>query len=142
MFRCKKSEILRAFRPFAMNGAAIAAMCTVATACTSTSYMGISLKPGAAPADVQRLAARAQAGDKYAQLELGERFEAGLGVLADRGRAIRLYRMAASDNNGTLWLYSAPGPGEFTGRVEAFDRGNKQQGLPLAKEKVRRMNGE
>jgi hypothetical protein len=86
LFRCNKSEKLRSFGSFVAKSFVFATIFTVATACASSNYMGISLAPGAAPTDVQHLAARAQAGDKQAQLELGERFEEGRGVPTDRGR--------------------------------------------------------
>src|ERR1044072_5799874 len=66
----------------------------LATACTTHSYMGISLVPGQASPELQDLAARAQGGDKQAQLDLGIRFEAGKEVAVDRGRAVRLYRQS------------------------------------------------
>jgi hypothetical protein len=35
-------------------------------------------------------------GDAYAQYNLGDKFEKGLGVAKDRAEAIRLYRLAAA----------------------------------------------
>jgi hypothetical protein len=137
LFRYRKSEKLHSSRSFMAKSFIFATICTVVPACASSNYMGISLAPGAAPADVQRLAARAQSGDKQAQLELGERFEGGQGVLADRERAIRLYRMAVSDDGGTRWIYSpSPGGGALP-RVVAFTKGPAQAGLLEAKEKFR-----
>lgn len=136
MFRCNKSEKLRSFGSFVAKSFVFATIFTVATACASSNYMGISLAPGAAPTDVQHLAARAQAGDKQAQLELGERFEEGRGVPTDRGRAIRLYRMAASDSGGAMWVYS-PSSGVGTGgRVISVDHHSKQPGLSEAKRRL------
>src|ERR1044072_8936789 len=80
----------------------------LATACTTHSYIGISLVPGQASPELQDLAARAQGGDKQALLDLGIRFEEGKGVPVDRGRAVRLYRQAASASGGTIWVYSPP----------------------------------
>jgi hypothetical protein len=138
LFRCNKSEKLRSFGSFMAKSFVSVAICAVATACASSNYMGISLAPGAAPTDVQRLAAGAQAGDKHAQLELGERFEAGQGVPADRSRAIRLYRMAASDSGGTLWVYSPSPGGGAPARVIAIDRGLEKSGLPEARDRFLR----
>lgn len=142
MFRCNKSEKLRSFGSFVAKSFVFATIFTVATACASSNYMGISLAPGAAPTDVQRLAARARAGDKQAQLELGERFEAGDEVPADRRRAIRLYRMAASDSGGPLWVYSPPVGGEARGRVIAVQRESYRSGLPAAKGRLSSLSNE
>lgn len=136
MFRCNKSEKLRSFGSLVAQGLASVTICAIATACASSNYMGVSLAPGAAPTDVQRLAARAQAGDKQAQLELGERFEEGHGVRADRARAMRLYRMAAADSGGPMWVYS-PSSGVGTGgRVISVDHHSKQPGLSEAKRRL------
>ena len=59
-------------------------------ACASQQYMGVSMKPGGADPAVQALAARASAGDKQAQLDLGIRFEEGSGVARDLDTAKKL----------------------------------------------------
>lgn len=74
---------------------------SVLTSCTSASdSMSIDLSAALA-ADVQAeltsLARRARAGDKQAQLELGIRFEEGLGVVRDLEKAKMLYTAAAAD---------------------------------------------
>ena len=95
-------------------------------ACTTSSHMGISMIPGEASPEVQTLATRARAGDKPAQLDLGIRFEEGNGVPQDKARAIKLYRQAASDSGGTIWVY-APSPGNGApARVMPVDRGPRQ----------------
>jgi len=71
------------------------------SACASSSFAGIPLAGGAADPELQSLARRAQAGDKHAQLELGIRYEQGLGVGIDLARAERLYRRAATATGGT-----------------------------------------
>jgi hypothetical protein len=71
-------------------------------------YMGISLQPGAAEPALQALAARARAGDKQAQLELGIRFEEGSGISRDLLQARALYAAAAKDSGGTRWIYTPP----------------------------------
>lgn len=63
--------------------------------CAST-YMGISLKPGRADAELQGLARKAKSGDERAQLELGTRYEQGIGVPLDLAKAATLYFDAAS----------------------------------------------
>lgn len=78
--------------------------------CACHSYMGVSLKPGSAEPAVQALAARASAGEKQAQLDLGIRFLNGQGIAADERRACDLFRLSASDTRGPLWIYT-PSPG-------------------------------
>lgn len=105
-------------------------------ACTTHRYMGISITPGEASSDVQALAQRARAGEKQAQLDLGIRFEEGDGVPQDAGRASKLYRQAASDSGGTIWVYT-PSPGNGAkGRVIPVDRGPRQAGLDDAKKRL------
>lgn len=107
-----------------------------APACASTSYMGISTIPGEAAPEVQALAQRAQAGDKRAQLDLGIRFEEGKGVPRDTRRAMKLYRQAASDSGGRIWVY-APSPGnDAPARVMPVDKGPRQAGLEEAKRRL------
>lgn len=66
--------------------------------------------PGEADPQVQALAERARGGDKQAQLDLGIRFEDGNGVPQDKARAMKLYRAAASNSGGAMWVYM-PSPG-------------------------------
>lgn len=118
-------------RPYGL--AALAGLALLCASCSSNSYMGIALAPGAAPFEVQQLARRAQGGDKQAQLALGIRYEEGDGVAPDQRQAMRLYRQAARDSGGTLWVY-APSPGNGApARVIPVDRGPRQSGLAEAK---------
>ena len=89
---------------------ALLAAALLLSGCASQQYMGVSLKPGGADPAVQALAARASAGDKQAQLDLGIRFFQGQGMTADERRACNLFRMSASDTRGQLWIYT-PSPG-------------------------------
>jgi len=120
-----------------LGAALFACLATATTGCAaSSSYMGINLTPGDAPASVQALALRARQGDKQAALDLGKRLEAGDGVPQDLTRAMRLYRMAASDSGGTIWVYS-PSPGNGApGRVIPVDRGPRVAGLAEARERL------
>jgi len=77
-----------------------------ASGCVPRSYVGISLIPGAAPADLQALAMLARDGDQDAQLKLGIRYEEGVGVHRDRTRAARLYMSAARDIGGAQLIYT------------------------------------
>src|SRR3546814_8132871 len=77
--------------------APVIALALLASACAAPrSHYGIPLTSGAAPADLQDLARRAATGDKYAQLDLGIRYEDGNGVSRALKRAAQLYRMAAT----------------------------------------------
>lgn len=76
------------------------------TACASSSYAGIPFAPGTADPELQRLARRAQGGDKQAQLDLGIRYEDGNGVALDRRRAEELYRKAASGTAAVQHVHS------------------------------------
>ncbi|MBP8672245.1 MAG: SEL1-like repeat protein [Sphingobium sp.] len=121
----------------ALKSLFLSAALIASSACATSSYMGISLTPGASDAELQSLASRARAGDKHAQLELGSRFEEGRGVPVDRGRAKALYRQAASDSGGTMWIYM-PSPGNGAkGRVVPMDRGPKRPGLDEAKKQLK-----
>jgi len=107
-----------------------------APACTSTRYMGLSMVPGETAPEVQALAQRAQAGDKQAQLDLGIRFEEGNGVPRDIKRTMKLYRQAASDSGGMMWVYSPSPGGGAPARVTPVDKGPRQAGLDEAKRKL------
>ena len=89
---------------------ALLAAALLLSGCASQQYMGVSLKPGGADPAVQALAARASAGDKQAQLDLGIRFLNGQGMASDERRACDLFRLSASDTRGQLWIYT-PSPG-------------------------------
>lgn len=114
---------------------AIAALCAFA-ACAPNSYAGISFAAGAAPTELQSLARRAEAGDKQAQLELGIAYEEGRGVSVDLERARDLYRLAASDSGGPLYVYQ-PRVGEAGARVVRIERGSAPSGLDEAEARLR-----
>ena len=102
---------------------ALLAAALLMSGCASQQYMGVSLKPGGADPAVQALAARAQAGDKQAQLDLGIRFEEGAGTPGNIARAKALYRTAASPSGGPVWVYlPPPGPGLSARVVQMGDQ--------------------
>ncbi len=109
---------------------------SLASCAASSQYMGISLRPGAAEPSLQSTAQRARAGDKYAQLELGIRFEDGNGVPREAARALELYRAAATDSGGTIWVYSPPVRKGDTGRVLPVKMGQPQAGLAEARRRL------
>ena len=104
--------------------------------------MGVSLKPGGADPAVQALAARASIGDKQAQLDLGIRFEEGAGVARDLTAAKKLYRQAASDSGGTIWVYTPPVGNGTSGRVVPISKGEKSLGLAEAKKRFEKVDQE
>jgi hypothetical protein len=85
------------------------------------------------------LARMAQGGNKYAQLELGIRFEEGRGVERDLGRARKQCRLAASDSGGRIWVYSPPVGNGTKGRVIPVDAGARQVGLVAARVRLKVM---
>jgi hypothetical protein len=116
---------------------ALLAAALLFSGCASHSYMGVSLKPGGADPAVQALAARASAGDKQAQLDLGIRFEEGSGVARDLTTAKKLYGQAASDSGGTIWVYTPPVGNGTSGRVVPVQSGTKQYGLAEAQRRLK-----
>lgn len=81
------------------------------------------------------LARRAHSGDKRAQLELGRRFEEGRDVEQDLNRALKLYRMAAADTQGTRIAF-VRGVGGAADSVQAVPGGPTTPGLAEAKERL------
>lgn len=107
------------------------------TACVApSSYMGISLVAGAADPAVQSLAARAQRGDKQAQLDLGIRYEEGNGVPADLKRAQKLYRAAATTTGGTTFVYVPATKKGGRGYTMPVNMGPRVEGLAAAKRRA------
>jgi hypothetical protein len=104
-----------------------------------TSYVGISFAPGAAAGDLQELARQALAGDKQAQLDLGIAYEEGRGIAVDLKRAEELYRLAAVDGGGVIWIYSPPVGNGTSGRVVPIDRGKVRGGLMAARSRLDRL---
>lgn len=108
------------------------------SACTApSSWMGIALDPGYGGSEINLLAARARQGDKLAQLDLGKRFEAGDGLTADEKRARQLYRLAATDSGGTIFVYSPPVGKHGKGQVIPVNLGPRVAGLAEAKDRLR-----
>ncbi|PSJ40782.1 SEL1-like repeat protein [Allosphingosinicella deserti] len=116
----------------------LAMLSNLAACAQPDSYAGIRLGAGAADPALQALAARAQAGDKTAQLELGIRYQEGRGVPRDLGLAKRLYLGAAAPSGGTTWIY-VPGVSKSRGSVMPVNMGPHVPGLPEAKERLRRL---
>lgn len=115
------------------------ALSLTASCAASSSYTGLSLMAPDLPTGLRALAARAQSGDKQAQLELGIAFEEGHGVAQDREQALRLYRQAASDSGGPTWVYVPPVVAGQAGRVMQVGTGLAQKGLPAAKLRLERL---
>ncbi len=67
------------------------------------------------------LARLAFTGDKPAALELGIRFEAGVGVPQDFDKALQLYKSAGTTTGGPISIY-VPGFDGRPGMVESFDQ--------------------
>lgn len=116
--------------------AAAAALLLLAGCAPATSYQGISLRAGEGDPAVRLLALRAASGDKWAQLELGIRFEEGRGVPLDWRRAARLYRMAAAQSGGTTMIYVPPVRRGGTGTVMPMSMGPVVPGLPEARARL------
>lgn len=108
-------------------------------ACAANSTSPIMLAPGATDPDLRQLARRAEAGDKYAQLELGVRYEEGRGLAVDLERAVRLYRMAASDSGGPLYVYTPTVGRNGRGRVLPVRNPIVQRGLAEAQTRLARL---
>lgn len=95
---------------------------TLLAGCSPSSYMGISLRPGEAPAAVQRLALEARAGDKQAQFCLGRRFDTGAGVPLDPRRAAQLNRLAKTVERRRVWVYRPSVGTSVPGEAVPVDR--------------------
>jgi TPR repeat protein len=117
---------------------ATAALALGACAAPGT-YAGISLAAGIADPQLQALARRAQAGDKRAQLDLGIRYEEGLGVATDLGRAEKLYAIAAADAHRQTWRYQKSALGSQAFFAPSSDE-ISQRGLPEAKTRLAALN--
>jgi hypothetical protein len=116
--------------------ALIAAALLVAACAPATRYQGVSLAAGGADPEIQSLASRAATGDKWAQLELGIRFEEGRGVPMDWRRAARLYRAASRTTGGTIMVYMPPVRRGGTGSVMPVSTGPRMPGLPEARARL------
>lgn len=121
-------------------GAGLLLLCVAAglPGCASR-HAGLALAPGATDPEVRSLARLAEGGDKYAQLELGIRYEEGRGLPMDLGLAETLYRRAASPGRRAEWIYSPPAGAAIKGRVVQLDRSSGSPGLPAARERLARL---
>lgn len=106
----------------------------------SATYMGVNLAAPGLPADLRDLGNRAQAGDKRAQLELGIAFEEGYGVAPDLDRAAALYRVAASNDPGRMWIYVPSPGGGAPAQVMPIDR-PARPGLAEARMRLAALDG-
>jgi TPR repeat protein len=123
-----------ASRVLGLLAAFVAAMQLISCA-ASSSYMGIDLRQGAAPAELQALAERAQAGDKCAQLDLGIAFEEGVLAPINIRSAKKLYSQAASETGGATWVYQ-PAVGNSAGRLVPFNLGGNFTGQAEAQHRL------
>jgi len=89
-------------------------------------------------AEIRRLGRAAMGGDKQAQLELGIRYEEGVGVPVDLAAAESLYRMAAEPVSGTIYIYT-PGVGRSPGGVTPVTLGPDTPGLGEAAKRRERL---
>ena len=102
------------------------------TSCT-LEYMGIPLRSDATASATRELAVLARAGDKQAQLQLGIAFEEGRGVKRDLSRARKLYRLAAADGGGTMWIYVPSGVEGHRGQTMPVRSSPRQRGIEEAR---------
>lgn len=87
-------------------------------------------------ASLSKLACQASSGNKVAQLELGIRYENGIGVSRDVLKAERLYTRAARSDRSGRYVYSPPVGNEKYGRVIPVGQSMNSPGLPEAKERL------
>lgn len=108
------------------------------TGCTSTQYMGISLRPGANDPTLQELAAKAQGGDKQSQYELGRWFE---GSADSNGwkKAIKLYEMAAKSRGGSQLIFF-PSPTGVSSKI--VSTGEPMKPLAAAQKRLNEISSE
>jgi TPR repeat protein len=124
-------------RAWASQAVPLLASLALGACAAPSSYMGISLEPGAAASDLQDLARRAQAGDKQAQLDLGITYEEGRGVGVDLKRAERLFRIAARPSHqrliAVLPMANGAGPSVLAVPSSETVYGLEQAGVRLAR---------
>ena len=122
----------------ALFAAALLLASAALTGCSTSSYAGIPLRPGAADPELQELAMRARSGDKQAQLELGIRYEEGRGVSTNVARAEQLYRRAATETGGVRLLHI---PVAGSGRISTVpvSGGRPRAGLAEAQRRLHRL---
>ena len=115
---------------------ALLMIATLAGCAVPTQYMGIDLTPGAAPPALQGVAEQALSGNKAAQLALGIAYEEGQGVAVDLKRARTLYRLAAANSGGTIYVYQPPVRKGGRGGVIPVNLGPVVAGLAGAKARL------
>ena len=111
---------------------ALSGMC----ACTTPDACG-SNRLGAGP--IRQLRCEARTGSKEAAFRLGEMYEHGVGVVADRSRALRWYKQAARDTPGRM-IVQQPRVGSAPARVLSVSTGMGEPGLPEARRAVARLS--
>lgn len=95
---------------------------------------GLGVERTAVPAPLHGLYDRALFGDKEAQYHLGLWLALGAFGPPDCKAARQLLARAASDEGGTLWVYSPPVGNGTAGRVIPIDNGPRQTGLTRARD--------
>lgn len=103
-----------------------------------TSYLGISLRTGAADPQLQWLAYRAMRGNPRAELELGIAFEEGRGVPRDFAKAARLYSSAGHVPSSAAYTY-VPIVVSKRGQVQPSAQDQNGRGLSEAIERLHRL---
>lgn len=81
---------------------------------------------------LQAILAAAKRGDKYAQYELGRRYEEGDGVNQDLALALRWYMRASKSEETQIFVYSGPVGSERHGRAIKVLKPGNRVGLPAA----------
>ena len=102
---------------------------------TEAAESGVPIPVELSKAPLVALARLAESGNKFAQLELGIRFEEGRGLPVDVERARRLYELAATDSQGVMPIYQA-GVGESPGSTLTVPRGPIDEGLAEARDRL------
>ena len=111
----------------------------LSSGCISTPYAGVLQKLNEADPELRSLVQRAQAGNKYAQLELGIRYEEGRGVVVSLAKAKSLYELAATDSKTTRQIYMPSTNKASGGQVISPGIGFKVTGLTEAKTRLARI---
>lgn len=89
---------------------------------------------------LQTLSCWADGDNDMAQYALGVAFEYGIGVDADRERALRYYRAAARTIPDQIFVYVPPVGQKTSGRVMPVNTGKGRPGLPEAKAAIQRLH--
>lgn len=133
--RLNKMDLARLAPPI------LAALALSMTGCASSvSYAGIDLRAGRADPAIQQLAIRAQNGDQQALLHLAASYDYGIGVPINRDQAIRLYRLAARSDPGSMYVWVPDGSGG--GRVHRLEYGAPRLGSVAAQARLQVLEAE